>query len=61
VSGQNVFACNASFHPIASLSLGDTGLWLDYPGENTNLVYHSEWQSLVQQLHSLLLDYIQLK
>lgn len=39
---------------------GDTGLWLDFPGESTNLVHLSEYAPMVRQLHKRVLDHIQL-
>eukprot|EP01052_Picozoa_sp_SAG31_P030114 SAG31_NODE_3060_length_4732_cov_2.919706_6_plen_213_part_00 len=39
---------------------GDSGKWLDWPGENVNLVNHIEYASVVKKLHGQLLDYIQL-
>eukprot|EP00035_Acanthoeca_spectabilis_P036785 m.41683 g.41683 ORF g.41683 m.41683 type:complete len:652 (+) comp8246_c0_seq1:1293-3248(+) len=40
---------------------GDTGKWLDWPGENVNLVNQSEHASVVEELHAKLVDFIQLK
>ena len=40
---------------------GDTGLWLDFPGENVNVANHTEHRALVAQLHQRVLDYIQLE
>jgi hypothetical protein len=40
---------------------GDTGMWLDWPGENRNLVNESAFGDIVQTLHQQLVDYIQLK
>ena len=40
---------------------GDTGLWLDYPGENANVVAVPEYASVVRELHQRVLDYIQLR
>lgn len=40
---------------------GDTGLWLDWPGENRNLVADSQYKDIVDQLHQQVLDYIQLR
>lgn len=39
---------------------GDTGLWLDFPGENINLVDDPKYESVVDALHQNVLDYIQL-
>ena len=39
---------------------GDTGLWMDWPGENINLVNQPEHSALVQELHQAILDYIRL-
>lgn len=39
----------------------DSGKWLDWPGENVNLVNYSEYSVIVGDLHQKLLDYIQLK
>jgi len=40
---------------------GDTGMWLDYPGENLNLVQRDEHAELVKDLHQRVLGYIRLK
>ena len=40
---------------------GDTSMWLDFPGENVNVVEDPEHAGLVSSLHQRLLDYIQLK
>ena len=40
---------------------GDSGKWLDWPGENVNLVNHTAVASVVERLHEQLVDYIQLK
>ena len=40
---------------------GDTCKWLDFPGENRNLVAHPELSVIVADLHKQLLEYIQLK
>ena len=40
---------------------GDTGLWLDWRGENVNLVNESAHREVVAALHQQLLDYIQIK
>ena len=40
---------------------GDTGLWLDFPGENVNLADRDEHAAVVKELHSTVLEYIQLK
>jgi hypothetical protein len=40
---------------------GDTSMWLDFPGENVNVVGNVEHAKLVESLHQRLLDYIQLK
>ena len=40
---------------------GDTGLWLDWPGENRNMVNDTQLQSVVADLHTRLLAYIKLK
>ena len=40
---------------------GDTGQWLDWPGENLNLVNRTEFAGVVTELHARVLDYIQLK
>jgi hypothetical protein len=40
---------------------GDTGKWLDWPGENYNLVNETEHASLVEELHGRIVDFIQLK
>ena len=39
----------------------DTGLWLEYPGENVNLVEEPKFEGVVDNLHSQVLDYIQLR
>jgi arylsulfatase A-like enzyme len=39
----------------------DSGKWLDWPGENVNLVNYSEHSATVRDLHQQLLDYIQIK
>jgi hypothetical protein len=39
---------------------GDGGTWLDWPGENVNLVNDTEHADLVETLHRRLVDYIQL-
>merc|ERR1712032_746544 len=39
----------------------DSGKWLDWPGENINLVNRSEHAGVVVTLHKRLLDYIQIK
>lgn len=39
---------------------GDTGLWMDWPGENINVVDRPEHAALVQELHQAVLDYIRL-
>ena len=36
------------------------GKWLDWPGENVNLVNYTAYASVVEDLHAKLLDYIQL-
>ena len=40
---------------------GDTCMWLDWPGENLNLVNFTAHAATVKALHAQLLDYIQLK
>ena len=40
---------------------GDSGKWLDWPGENVNLVNHTAYAAVVEGLHEQLLDYIQIK
>ena len=40
---------------------GDSGLWLDWPGENRNLVSAPEHAAIVAELHQRVLDYIQLR
>lgn len=40
---------------------GDSGKYLDWPGENVNLVNYTEHAATVAGLHAQLLDYIQLK
>ena len=40
---------------------GDSGMWLDWPGENANLVNNTEHAAVVEVLHQRLLDYIQIK
>ena len=40
---------------------GDSGKYLDWPGENVNLVNETAHAPLVAQLHARLLDYIQIK
>ena len=40
---------------------GDSGLWLDWPGENANLVDAPEHADTVAELHQRVLDYIQLR
>ena len=39
---------------------GDTGLWIDWPGENVNLVDRSELATIVNALHAAILGYIRL-
>ena len=39
---------------------GDTGRWLDFPGENRNLINDARYADVVRQLHQKVLDYIQL-
>ena len=39
----------------------DTGKWLDWPGENVNLVNRTEHADVVATLHQKVLDYIQIK
>ena len=39
----------------------DFGLWLDFGGENVNLVDQVEHKEVVGALHKRILDYIQLK
>ena len=40
---------------------GDSGKYLDWPGENVNLVDRPEHAGLVKGLHARLLEYIRLK
>ena len=40
---------------------GDTGLWLDFPGENVNLASDPAYAQVVEALHQRVLDYIQLR
>ena len=40
---------------------GDSGKYLDWPGENVNLVDRPEHAGLVKELHARLLEYIRLK
>jgi iduronate 2-sulfatase len=40
---------------------GDTGKYLDWPGENINLVNYSQHAGVVEELHARLLEYIQIK
>ena len=40
---------------------GNAGLWLNWPGENVNLVDDPAHAQLVASLHARVLDYIQLK
>ena len=40
---------------------GDTGMWLDFPGEERNLVEDEEHKAVVAELHQKVLDYIQLR
>ena len=40
--------------------IGDTGLYLDFAGENVNLVHNPEYAELVSTLHKQVLDYIRL-
>ena len=40
---------------------GDTGLWLDFAGENRNLVDQPEHAELVGALHQRILNYIKLR
>jgi arylsulfatase A-like enzyme len=40
---------------------GDTGMWLDFPGEERNLVEDPEHRAVVAELHQKVLDYIQLR
>lgn len=40
---------------------GDTGLWLDFAGENVNVVNETANEALVSKLHQQILDYIRLK
>ena len=40
---------------------GDSGKWLDWPGENLNLVNHTAHAAVVEDLHNQLLEYIQIK
>ena len=37
---------------------GDTGMWLDFPGEKVNLASDITFKLVVQQLHSLVLKYV---
>ena len=39
---------------------GDTGLWLDFPGENYNLVNETRYADVVDELHKKVLSYIQI-
>ena len=40
---------------------GDTGMWLDFPGEERNLVGDAEHAGVAAVLHQRVLDYIQLR
>ena len=40
---------------------GDTGMWLDFPGEERNMVNDVEHGAVVAELHQKVLDYIQLR
>lgn len=40
---------------------GDTGLWLDFPGEVSNLAYHTSHLGISEMLHERVLKYIQLR
>lgn len=40
---------------------GDSGKYLDWSGENVNLVNYTEYTSVVEALHQRVLDYIQIK
>ena len=40
---------------------GDTGMWLDFPGEERNMVDDAEHQAVVAELHQKVLDFIQLR
>lgn len=59
---------NETIRPLTDDSLGselydhrgDTSLWIDFPGENENLVHKPEHAALVRELHQALLDYIRL-
>ena len=48
------------YHSTFALCLR-SGKWLDWPGENVNLVNYTEHASVVEALHAQLLDYIQIK
>ena len=37
----------------------DTGMWLDFPGETINLASDITFKSVVQQLHSLVIQYVE--
>lgn len=39
---------------------GDTGMWLDFPGETINLAGEPQYASVMADLHQRVLDYIQL-
>jgi arylsulfatase A-like enzyme len=40
---------------------GDTCKWLDFPGENNNLVDDTQYEGVVSDLHQRIIDYIQIK
>eukprot|EP01052_Picozoa_sp_SAG31_P010535 SAG31_NODE_579_length_13948_cov_5.599105_12_plen_207_part_00 len=39
---------------------GDTGMWIDFPGEAVNLVHDPQHASVAAELHQKILDYIRL-
>ena len=39
---------------------GDTGMWLDWPGEEINLAHDPRYESVVAELHKRVLEYIRL-
>ena len=39
---------------------GDTGMWLDWPGEEINLAHDPRYESVITDLHKRVLEYIHL-
>ena len=39
---------------------GDTGMWLDWPGEEINLAHDPRYESVLAELHTRVLEYIRL-